>query len=275
MNIGLSRAVAADPSPASAFSRVLQGQELSTPRVLFAESNESDSCGRPIQWSSSLVTDENDKTDPVSISQHYSGIDKMLPIGRSAESSFTDLLSGFGSSPGQSQTEEKFNIQSNPWSTLPFNLSLNLTGSTMKGAFGEYSVHSSNPRGNEQQHGRWLMPPPLPSYLQIPKLPLVQQNDVRKPEDGNCKIFGVPLGNKVASDANQEFKLQQYPSFESRQRSEPSTGLKYISDSPTGKDLEKQYQNSQPQLKIQGVSTRSCTKVLVVLYDEVVASYVY
>ncbi|KAK1413174.1 hypothetical protein QVD17_34945 [Tagetes erecta] len=257
---GSSRAITADPSPASAFSRVLQGQELSTSRVLFAESNESDLCGRPIQWSSSLITDENDKTDPVSISQRYSGIDKMLPFGRPAESSFTDLLSGFGSSPGQSQTEGRFNKQSNPWSTLPSNLSLNLTGSTMKGAFGEYSVHS-NLRGNEQQHGKWLMPPPLPSYLQTPRLPLVQQNEIKKPEDGNCKIFGVPLGNKVTSDANQELQLQQYPSFESRQRSEPSTGLKVIGDSPTGKDLEKQYQNPQPQLKIPGVSTRSCTKV--------------
>ncbi|XP_076891946.1 auxin response factor 2B-like [Bidens hawaiensis] len=231
---GSSRAAAADPSSASAFSR-----------VLFAESNESHSCGRPIQWPSSL-TDENDKTDPVSIIQRYSVINKMLPYGRPTESSFTDLLSGFGSSTGQSQTEGKFNIQSNPWSTLPSNLSLNLMGSTMKSA-----------SGNEQQHGKWLMPPPLTnSYLQIPKMPLVQQNVVRKPEDGNCKIFGVPLGNKVASDANQELKLQQYSSLESRQISESFTGLKAIGNSPTGKD-----QNSQPQLKVQGGSTRSCTKV--------------
>ncbi|KAK9073597.1 hypothetical protein SSX86_007921 [Deinandra increscens subsp. villosa] len=257
---GSSRGVAAHPSPTSAFSRVLQGQELATSRILFGESTESDSCGRPVQWPSSLSTDENHKTNPVSVSQRYAGIDNMLPFGRPTESSFTDLLSGFGSSAGQSQTEGKFSIQSNPWSTLPSNLSLNLMGSTMKDAFGEYSVHN-NPRGNEQQHGRWLMPPPVPPYLQIPKLPPFQQNEVRKPEDGNCKIFGVPLGNKVASDANQELKSQQYPSFESRQRSEPSTGLNVIGNSPIGKDMEKQYQNSHPQLKVQGISTRSCTKV--------------
>lgn len=237
MNIGSSRAVAADPSPASALSR-----------VLFAESNESDSCGRPNQWPSSL-TDENDKADLVSISQRYSVIDKMLPFGRPTESSFADLLSGFGSSAGQSQIDGKFNIQSNPWSTLPSNLSLNLMGSTTESA-----------SGNEQQHGKWLMPPPhTNSYLQMPKMPMVHQNEVRKPEDGNCKIFGVPLGNKVASDANQELKLQQYSSLESRQISESFTGLKAIGNSPTGKD-----QNSQPQLKVQGGSTRSCTKVLVV-----------
>ncbi|KAI7746871.1 hypothetical protein M8C21_022249, partial [Ambrosia artemisiifolia] len=267
---GLSRAVAGDPSPASAFSRVLQGQELSTSRGHFAESNDSDSCGRPIQWPSSLITDENDKNDQVSVTQRYSGVDRMLPFGRPTESSFTDLLSGFGYSAGQSPTEGKFSIQPNPWSTLSSNLSLNLMGSPKKGAFGEHSVYS-NPRGNEQQHGKWLMPPPLTnSYLQIPKLPLVQPSEVRKPEDGNCKIFGVPLGNKVASDANQELKLQQYPSFESRQRSEPLTGLNVIGHSPTDKDIEKQYRNSQAQLKIQGGSTRSCTKVLVVLYAEVV-----
>ncbi|KAL8226079.1 hypothetical protein R6Q57_018636 [Mikania cordata] len=251
---GSSRAVAADTSPANAFSRVLQVQELSTPRVLFAESSESDSCGRPLQLQSSQITDENDKTDP----QLYLGTDKMLPFGSPPEASFTDLLSGFGSSVGQSQTEAKFNIQSNPWSTLPSNLSLNLMGSTMKSAFGEYSFHNS-PRDNEQQHGKWLMPPPIPSYLQIPKVPLIQRNEFKKIEDGNCKIFGVPLGNKVASDANQELKIQQYPSFETRQRSEPATGLKVVAHSPIGKDAEKQYQISQA--KVQGVSTRSCTKV--------------
>ncbi|KAI3773535.1 hypothetical protein L1987_48065 [Smallanthus sonchifolius] len=222
---GPSRVVGADPSPASAFSRVLQGQESSTSRVLFAESNESDSFGRP------------------------------------TESYFTDLLSGFGSSPGQSQTGGKFNLQSNPWSTPPSNLSLNLMCSTMKGGFDEYSVHS-NPRGNEQPHGKWLMPPPLTSFLQITKSPLAQQNEVRKPEDGNCKIFGVPFGNKVASEAHQALKLQQYPSFESGQVSEQSPCLKVIGNPSAGKEIDKQYQNSQSQPKGHlGVSPRSCTKV--------------
>ncbi|KAJ0795023.1 putative transcription factor ARF family [Helianthus annuus] len=261
---GSSRAFVADPSPASAFSRVLQGQESPASRVLFAESNESDSCGRPIQWPSSLIIDENDKTSPVSVSvsQRYTGMDK-VSFGRPNETYFTDLLSGFGSSPGQSQTEGKFNLQSNPnpWSTLPSNLSLNLMGSTMKGAFGEYSVHS-NPRGNEQPLGKWLMPPPHTSYLQIAKSPLAQQNEVRKPEDGNCKIFGVPFGNKVASETQQAAKLQQYPSFESGQLSEQSSGLKVIGNTPGGKEMDKQYQNSQSQPKVNlGVSPRSCTKV--------------
>ncbi|KAD4180100.1 hypothetical protein E3N88_28691 [Mikania micrantha] len=90
---GFDPQVAADPSHASAFSRVLQGQESSTSRVLFGESNESDSCGRPIQWPSSLTIDANDKIDPASISQHYSTMDK-VSFGRPTESFFTNLLSG-------------------------------------------------------------------------------------------------------------------------------------------------------------------------------------
>lgn len=247
------RAVTTDPSPANAFSRVLQGQDSSTSRVLFAESNESDSCARPSQWPPSLIIDENDKIDPVTVSQRYSGMDK-VSFGRPTESYFTDLLSGFGSSNGQSQPEGKFNLL-NRWSTPPSNLSLNLMGPTMKGAYGE------------QPHEKWLMPPPLTSYLQITKSPLAQQSEVRKPEDGNCKIFGVPFGNKVASEAHQTVKLQQFPSFESGLMSEQSTGLKVIGNPPAGKEIEEQYQNSQSQPKVHlGVSPRSCTKVLVVLY---------
>ncbi|KAI7750906.1 hypothetical protein M8C21_024677 [Ambrosia artemisiifolia] len=259
--LGSSRAVAADPSPPSAFSRVLQGQESSTSRVLFSESNESDTCDRSIQWPSSLMIDEKDKSDHVIVSQRYSGMDK-VSFGRPTESYFTDLLSGFGSSSGQSQTEGKFNLQSNLWSTPPSNLSLNLMGSTMKGALGEYTVHS-NPRGNEQPLGKWLMPPPHTSYLQVAKSPLAQQIEVKKPEDGNCKIFGVPFGNKVASEAHQASKLQQYPSFESAQISEQSSGLKVIGNPPAVKEMDKQNQNSQSLPKVHhGVSPRSCTKVL-------------
>ncbi|KVH98104.1 Auxin response factor, partial [Cynara cardunculus var. scolymus] len=107
-------------------------------------------------------------------------------------------------------------------------------------AFGEYSVHL-NRRGSEQQHGKWMMPPPLPSYLHMPshstevmpKSPLSHQNEVRKPQDGNCKIFGVPLaGNKVASDeagnSHQGLQSQSYPTLESDQRFEQSKSPKVI-----------------------------------------------
>ncbi|GJS16560.1 auxin response factor 2-like protein [Tanacetum coccineum] len=146
-----------------------------------------------------------------------------------------------------------------------------------KNPFGEYPVQA-NQRGNEQEHGKWLMPPPVSFNLQmnshssevIPKLPLVQQNDPRKQEDGTCKLFGVTLpGNKVASDAagntHQGIQLQNFPAYESDQRSELSIGMKGQCNLLAGKEQEKQYQDSKPQAKVQGVSTRSCTKVSVKL----------
>ncbi|XP_071734175.1 auxin response factor 2B-like isoform X2 [Rutidosis leptorrhynchoides] len=249
LNIGSSRPIPADPLPASAYSRVLQGSEqLSASRISF---NESDSCDRPIQWPSSIT--EDDKIDPVSVSQHY-GTSKISPFRRPAESCFTDLLSGFGSK--NNQTDGKVSIQSNLWSNMPSNLALNLMGSTMKGvnasAFSEYSV---NQRGNERLHENWLMAPPLSSYLHMPKSPQIQQNDAKKPGDGNCKIFGVPLAgnNKVALNADQGLKLGKDPAFESDQRSEQSTGQNGIGNLSVAKEREKH--------KVQGISTRSCTKV--------------
>ncbi|KAL4561394.1 hypothetical protein LXL04_033560 [Taraxacum kok-saghyz] len=57
------------------------------------------------------------------------------------------------------------------------------------------------------------------------------QNEVKKPQDGSCKIFGVPLAGNTAVVASP-------------------------------KDREKQYQNQNPQLQAKvGSSTRSCTKV--------------
>ncbi|GJZ43165.1 putative transcription factor ARF family protein [Tanacetum coccineum] len=281
---GSSRPVAADLSPSSAFSRVLQGQELSTPRVAFAE-NESDSSGRKSQRPSLVI--EDDKIDRVSVpmSQRY-GMQKMSPLGRGLEASFTDLLSGFGSR--NSQNEEKFSVQSNPWSTMPSmpsNLSLKYVPHT-KNPFGEYPVQA-NQRGNEQEHGKWLMPPPVSFNLQmnshssevIPKSPLVQQNDPRKQEDGTCKLFGVTLpGNKVASDAagntHQGIQLQNFPAYESDQRSELSKGMKGIGNLLAGKEQEKQYQDSKPQAKVHKQGTalgRSVDLTKFNNYDEFIA----
>ncbi|GJR03412.1 putative transcription factor ARF family protein [Tanacetum coccineum] len=236
---GSSRPVAASPSPSSAFSRVLQGQELSTPRVPFAKNNESDSSGRKTQWASLVI--EDDKIDRVSVpmSQRYR-MQKMSPLGRGPEASFTDLLSGFGSR--NSQSEGKFSVQ-------------RIIGGNEQEHAEMADAHSSF---NLQMNSH--------SSEVIPKSPLVQQNDPRKQEDGNVKIFGVTLaGNKVASDAagnaHQGIQLQNFPAYESDQRSEFSKGMKGIVNLLAGKEQEKQYQDSKPQAKVQGVSTRSCTKV--------------
>ncbi|KAI3463537.1 hypothetical protein Pfo_020200 [Paulownia fortunei] len=219
-----------DTSPASGFPRVLQGQELSTLRGTFAESNESDSSAKPLLWNPSL---DDEKID-VSASRRY-GSDKWLPLGR-PDSSFTDLLSGFGSknnSPhdftmprgdqaiSKRQTQEheaKFGLTGNIWSIMPSGLSLNLMDSSLKnhgqvadasyqargdiryGAFGEFSM-IPDLRGDNQQ-ANWLMPPPVSPFLKIPpaqsrelmpKSVLAQQHDAMKPKEGNCKLFGIPL----------------------------------------------------------------------------------
>ncbi|XP_076915805.1 auxin response factor 2B-like isoform X1 [Bidens hawaiensis] len=274
---GSSKMPAADPSPGSAFSRVLQGQELPTLRGTFIDNNESDSCDRLIQWTPSATTD-NEKAD-LSVSRCY-GSDKVLPVSRTTESSFTDLLSGFGSINGSVTSATEFSMptggNTNPWamSSSPSNLSLSLLGSGMKSnlqssqisypttrdirysAFDDYTLHSS------PQHGKWLMPPPQSGdMMQKP----VKQNEPTIPKDGSCKIFGVPLAANInVSDARQGLQPQpqQYFDFESDLKSEQSKKSKPNNDLAIGQDQEKEYQSFQSvNVKAQGVSTRSCTNV--------------
>ncbi|XP_057791481.1 auxin response factor 2A-like [Salvia miltiorrhiza] len=184
-----------DPSTADGFPRVLQGQELATLRATFAESNESESTEKPIKWNPSL---DEEKNDVGSASKRY-GSEKWLPLGR-AETSFTDLLSGFGSQlhaprdfcmPHGDQAipkrfaqehDTKFSMIGNIWSTMPSGLSLNLMDSGLKTpsqgtdtacqthgdaryAFREFSMTSDH-RGDNQQ-ANWLMPPPVSPYRQM------------------------------------------------------------------------------------------------------------
>ncbi|KAL9993708.1 putative transcription factor ARF family [Helianthus debilis subsp. tardiflorus] len=282
---GSSKMAATDPSPGSAFSRVLQGQDLSTLRATFVDNNESDSCDIPMRWTPSVTTDD-EKVD-LSISRCY-GSDKLLPVGRTVESSFTDLLSGFGSTNGSlNEFSTPTSGKTNPWSVTltPSNLSLGVLGSSIKtnlqssqisypitrddrySAFEDYTLHPS------QQHGKWLMPPPLPSYLQTLShssdvmQKSVEQNESMRPKDGSCKIFGVPLAaNRNASDVRQGLQPQQYLDFDSDLRSEQSKKSKPVSNLATGQEQEKEYQSFQSvvrdgHVKPQTASTRSCTKV--------------
>ncbi|KAK6153872.1 hypothetical protein DH2020_013511 [Rehmannia glutinosa] len=213
-----------DPSPASGFPRVLQGQELSTLRGTFAESNESDSSAKTSFWNPSL---DDDKID-ISASRRH-GSDKWSPLGR-PESSFTDLLSGFGSKNNSShdfsmplgdrgiskrqrqEHESKFSLIGNVWSIMPSGLSLNLMDSSLNnhvqgadtsyqtrgdaryGAIGEYSMVSDSRADNQQAN--WLMPPPVSPYLQLTPAQsraMHKQNDDKKPKEENCKLFGFSL----------------------------------------------------------------------------------
>ncbi|XP_041998130.1 auxin response factor 2B-like [Salvia splendens] len=186
----------ADPAPANhGFPRVLQGQESSTLRGPLSESIELDSSEKSYLWKPSL---EDEKID-VCASRTYRA-DNWSPLGR-PESSFTDLLSGFGSKTNahrdfsmplgnqsipKRQTQEcdaKFSLMGNIWSLKPSGLSLNLMDSSTKnhvqgtdtsylargdsrhGAFRDFSI-INDPRG-DNQGSNWSMPPPVSTYLHM------------------------------------------------------------------------------------------------------------
>ncbi|GAV60181.1 AUX_IAA domain-containing protein/B3 domain-containing protein/Auxin_resp domain-containing protein [Cephalotus follicularis] len=194
-----SSKVMVDPSPASGFSRVLQGQEFSTLRGNFAESNESDTADKSVVWPPSL---DDEKIDVVSASRRY-GSEHWVSTGRQ-EPTYTDLLSGFGvnadSSHGYSPSfadrnagasttrknlldqERKYNLLASPWPLMSSSsLSLKLVESNLKvpiqggdtpyQARGNvrYSGFNEYPMPNGQRvdnpHENWLMPPPALSHF--------------------------------------------------------------------------------------------------------------
>lgn len=209
--------MAIDPSTANGFPRVLQGQEMVTLRTTFSESNESESTEKPLLWNPSL---DEEKNDVGAASKRY-GSEKWLPLGR-AESSFTDLLSCFGSQKNTSRDfcmpsgdqaipktlaqghDTKFSLIGNTWSTVHSGLSLNLIDSCLKapsqgtyatcqthgdaryGAFTEFSLISDH-RGDNHQANR-LMPPPVSPYIQMPHMDtreLMPNSGFVQPQDTN------------------------------------------------------------------------------------------
>ncbi|KAL2458899.1 Auxin response factor 2B [Forsythia ovata] len=114
--------------------------------------------------------------------------------------------------------EGKFNSIENTSSKVPFGLSLNLMGSSMKthgqvadtsyqtqvnmrySGFKQYSMLSDH-RG-ETLPGNWLMPHPVSPYPQtppalskelVPKFVFQLQHNAGRPKEGNCKLFCILL----------------------------------------------------------------------------------
>ncbi|KAG2678403.1 hypothetical protein I3843_11G001000 [Carya illinoinensis] len=196
-----SSKVTLDPSPSSGFSRVLQGQEFSTLRANFVESNESDTAEKSIVWPPSL---DDEKLDVVSASRRY--VSENWMSGGRHEPTYTDLLSGFGANADISHgpcapyvdqaaaavkfsrklsldQEGKFNFLASQWS-LRSNLSLNLLdtnlnrpvqvgnvayqaqGNARYGAIAESSMLHCH--RVEQPQGNLLMPTPAPCHFETP-----------------------------------------------------------------------------------------------------------
>ncbi|KAJ6869335.1 hypothetical protein NC651_034171 [Populus alba x Populus x berolinensis] len=221
--------VTADPPSASGFSRVLQGQEFSTLRGTFAESNESNAAEQSVMWPSSA---DDERIDVLSTSRRF-GSERWMSSARH-EPTCTDLLSGFGTNSDSShgfgasfvdQTDVaanpmkkhlsdqgQFNLLASPWSIMSPGLLLKLSESNTKvpvqgsdvtyqaraNVFSEYPVLQGH--RVEQSHKNWMMHPP-PSHFDnhanlrelMPKPVLMQEHDSGKSLEGNCKLFGIPL----------------------------------------------------------------------------------
>ncbi|KAJ6748326.1 AUXIN RESPONSE FACTOR 2 [Salix purpurea] len=279
-----SSKVTADPSSTSRFSRVLRGQEFSTVRGNFAESNESDAAEKSVIWPPSA---DDEKIDVLSSSRRF-GSERWMSSARQ-EPTYTDLLSGFGANADSSHgfgapfvdrtagvtnplkkhlsDQGQFNLLANPWSIIC-------------SAFSEYPMlHGQRV---EQCHGSSMMPPP-PSHFDnhactrelMPKPQLVQEHDNRKSLDGNCKLFGIPL--KISKPASPEqsgpTNMVNEPTghtppashqitSESDQKSEHSRGSKLADENENEKPFQVGLMRTRDNHGIaQNSSTRSCTKV--------------
>ncbi|KAF8408482.1 hypothetical protein HHK36_007659 [Tetracentron sinense] len=157
---------------------------------------------------------------------------------------------------------------------------------------GRYGTLSGYPMPHglrfEHHSGNWLMPLLPPSHSENTSRPiglrpqpvLEQQREAVKPKgDGNCKLFGIPLIiNPVTSDSTMSHtdtkcepeghihRLHQPQALESDQQSEQSKCSKSADTALAGNEKEKPFQAFQQldrdvQSKLQGSSTRSCTKV--------------
>ncbi|XP_057465941.1 auxin response factor 2B-like [Actinidia eriantha] len=152
------------------------------------------------------------------------------------------------------------------------------------GGFNEYSLLTGQKA--EQQQGNWARPPPLRSYLQtsphsrdLASQPaLVEQHEAAK---GNCKIFGIQLAsNPVAAESALSHKnttlraghsnlvphSEQSWALNTDQRSEQRESIKVSDLTLPNREQENPSPASQPPIrdrqgKVQGGSTRSCTKV--------------
>ncbi|OIW19933.1 hypothetical protein TanjilG_30847 [Lupinus angustifolius] len=216
-----------DPLPINGFPRVLQGQEFSTLRGNFAESNKSDTAVRSVAW----PPVEDEKID-VSTSRKY-GSENWMSMGRH-EPTYSDLLSGFGAGGDPShpslvyQTghvaipermhslnhEAKLHVH-HPWPVMPGSLSLKLMDSNLKesanvdttyqvrgnlsySAYGEYPMFCHGHKV-EHLHGNLMLPPPSTQYesprsRELMSTPMsVKTSEAMTLKDGDCKLFGISL----------------------------------------------------------------------------------
>ncbi|THG20901.1 hypothetical protein TEA_023475 [Camellia sinensis var. sinensis] len=96
-----------------------------------------------------------------------------------------------------------------------------------------------------------------------PRPVLVQQPEAVKPKDGNCRLFGIPL---ISYHVNTEPAHSHKTTIETDQRSVQIKGVNMADQPLPSVEQEKPSQMCQPLVrdclrKVQGGSTRNCTKV--------------
>ncbi|XP_020205134.1 auxin response factor 2A [Cajanus cajan] len=292
--------VSIDPSPTNGFPRVLQGQEFSTLRGNFAESNESDTAEKSVVWPPTV---DDEKIDVVSTTSRRYGSESWMSMGRN-EPTYSDLLSSFGASGDQMSPvaytarkqsldhEGKLHVP-HPWPVMPSNLSLNILDSNTKGpahggdttyqargnlrysAFGEYAALHSHKV--EHSHGNLMPPPPAPvTQYQSPcsrelmsKPVSAKAYDATKPKDGDCKLFGISLisGPAVSEPSVSQRNVsepadQMHLTPHQQRTSENDQKSDHSKGSRPAEDLEtSQVHMKDVQAKPLGGSARSCTKV--------------
>ncbi|XP_068656436.1 auxin response factor 2A-like [Aristolochia californica] len=284
-----------DPSQAHGFSRVLQGQEISTLRGSFAEGNELDTTQKPCSQWPSLQDDE--KNDMSSI-QGKLRSENWTPLMR-PEQNLSDLLSGFrapdDASPMKNHLQDqegKFKLLAQPWPLMPSNPALHSRDSSMKMlaqgcempfrksgnvGYGGYGSYLQN-LGVEKQHpGNWLMPLLPPSQMEKsshsrgrlaqPASPL-QHETITSKKEVNYKLFGIQLNSSPAApEPAQSLASPPDNCGRSNQQLEPMKGTKSAETVIAGGEQEKPFKTSQAvskdgQSKTHGgSSSRSCTKV--------------
>jgi len=149
---------------------------------------------------------------------------------------------------------------------------------------GSYSFQQT--LGVGQHCGKWLKPSPPSSHSENKSHRMEAKSQpplfelAMKPNEGNCKLFGIHLNsNLVPSKPAQLHSTttngsksctqpvpKQLESLEPNRQSDPSKGTKSAETALAGGELEKPFQsctqlNRDVQSKLQGGSTRSCTKV--------------
>ncbi|KAF3791076.1 Auxin response factor 2 [Nymphaea thermarum] len=250
--------VAVDPVQVHGFSRVLQGQEITTLRGTFADSGESDNVQKPV---ARPHLQDDDKMDASSLPKLSS--ENWMSLFRQ-EASYSDMLGfrtpvddahRFGvpfadqsheeNNPLARQFQEqgsKFQPQGSSWSVLhPASLtrdsSSRLATSTndlpyqKSGNFlcNRPSGYSVVPNSTaEPQPGNWLIS--SSSHLEVASHPVVgmsQSSPFAQPEsakskgEGNCKLFGIHLHQPEPSFSHGKIADEGMLAFRKPQALEP------------------------------------------------------